>query len=145
MRQTAGYGQTTVRPPQASWVSGRGSGGGSVGGGGGGTEVSRPSVVGGGSPATAMEQGSVSVGARRSVRVPTESRRDARSSRRIAVGAGDGTGGATNADEESFNRHFALETPLQQVRETRAKRSERSRERGIYREREVMAMAFDNP
>ncbi|CAN0378348.1 unnamed protein product, partial [Ectocarpus sp. 12 AP-2014] len=26
MRQTAGYGQMTVRPPQASWVSGGGSG-----------------------------------------------------------------------------------------------------------------------
>ncbi|CAB1103813.1 unnamed protein product [Ectocarpus sp. CCAP 1310/34] len=65
-----------------------------------------------------MEQGCVSVGARRSVRVPTESRRDARSSRRIAVEAGDGTGGATDADEESFNRHFALETPLQQAART---------------------------
>lgn len=125
MRQTAGYGQMTVRPSQASWKSGGGSGRGSVGGGGGGTEVSRPSAGGGGSPVTAMEQGSVSVGGRRSVRMPTESRRDARSSRRIAVGAGDGTGGATDADEESFNRHFALETPLQQVRETRTKRTER--------------------
>lgn len=50
-------------------------------------------------------------------------RRDARSSRRIAVGdgsskravGGDGRG-ATMEEEESFNRHFALETPLQQVR-----------------------------
>ncbi|CAM9427493.1 unnamed protein product [Ectocarpus fasciculatus] len=122
MRQTAGYGQTTVRPSQASWKSGKGSGGGgSVVGGGGGTEVSRPAGGGGGggSPVTAMEQGSAACAGRRSARMQTEvSRRDVRSSRRIAVGAGDGTGGATDADEESFNRHFALETPLQQAART---------------------------
>jgi len=44
-----------------------------------------------------------------------DNRRDVRSSRRIAVGVGDG-GGPTDEDEESFHRHFALETPLQQVR-----------------------------
>lgn len=144
MRQTAGYGQTTVRPSQASWKSGKGSGGGgSVVGGGGGTEVSRPAGGGGGggSSVTAMEQGSAACAGRRSARMQTEiSRRDVRSSRRIAVGAGDGTGRATDADEESFNRHFALETPLQQVREGTVKRKERGRERG-----EVMAMAIDNP
>lgn len=60
-----------------------------------------------------MEQGSY--GGTRSTRGLMDNRRDVRSSRRIAVGAGDG-GGPTNEDEESFHRHFALETPLQQVR-----------------------------
>lgn len=72
--------------------------------------------AGDGSKLAEMEHGSPV--ARRSVRVPLEGRRDLRSSRRIAPGAGEG-GGATDEDEESLNRHFSLETPLQQVREHR--------------------------
>ncbi len=80
--------------------------------GGDGVEVSKR-LGGGGSKLVTMEQGSY--GGTRSTRVLMDNRRDVRSSRRIAVGAGDG-GGPTNEEEESFHRHFALETPLQQVR-----------------------------
>lgn len=87
-----------------------GGGGGEAGGGrGAGWEG------GDGSKLAAMEHGSAV--ARRSARIPLEGRRDARSSRRIAVGGGAGEGpGVTDEDEESLNRHFSLETPLQQVR-----------------------------
>lgn len=94
---------------------GMGSGGGGGGGGGGSAgdkaEASRRLAVagGGGSNDGQTEQGAAASGPR-SLRKPLDSRRDPRSSRRIAAGAG-----ATNEDEESFNRHFALETPLQQV------------------------------
>lgn len=69
----------------------------------------------GGSTAAAMEQGGVC--GLRSVRVPTDNRKDANVSKRPRVGPGSGAG-PTEQDEESFHRHFALETPLQQVRTT---------------------------
>lgn len=92
-------------------------------GGGNGAGVGGCGEVGGGRGAggeggegpslAAMEYGSAA--GRRSVKAPLESRRDVRSSRRVAAGSGDGAG-VTDEDEESLNRHFSLETPLQQVR-----------------------------
>lgn len=81
--------------------------------GGDGVEVRKSCVGrGGGSKLGTMEQGAHA--GQRSSRITMDNRRDVRSSRRIAAGAGDG-GGPTDEDEESFHRHFALETPLQQV------------------------------
>lgn len=90
---------------------GSGCGGGGSGSVGDRAEASRrlAGPGGGGSNIGLIEQGGVASG-QRSLRKPLDSRRDPRSSRRIAVGPG-----PTDAEEESFNRHFALETPLQQV------------------------------
>lgn len=86
-------------------------------GGGGVVENSRGLGDGvGGSTAAAMEQGGV-FGRGRSSRILTENRRDVGSSKRQRMGAGVGAG-PTEKEEESLHRHFALETPLQQVRTT---------------------------
>ncbi|CAM9207410.1 unnamed protein product, partial [Scytosiphon promiscuus] len=112
-----GYGQNSSKPHYlAEGTTGASMGSGAGGGGSAGDrgEASRrlAGAGAGGSKVGQMEQGGVAAG-QRSLRKPLDSRRDPRSSRRIAVGAG-----ATEEDEESFNRHFALETPLQQAART---------------------------
>eukprot|EP00752_Nemacystus_decipiens_P009675 g8644.t1 len=94
-----------------------GAGGGGGGGGGGGEAGGGRGAGwegGDGSKLAAMEHGNSVT--RRSARAPMD-RRDHRSSRRIAAGGGDG-GVVTDEDEESLDRHFSLETPLQQAART---------------------------